>query len=203
MKLPKRVFVCSALRGDIDENTARALSYCAWAMREHGVAAFAPHGFYTAFLDDRVAAEREAGMNAGYAFLRACKEVWAFMVGGRISSGMATEVELAFRRGIPVRWFAVAWTNHATSEETPLKALCVTPLPHLAPDVIPEYSQRLSPEVAAADIRSTFADLEARLKRGESYEDCTKDLDDVLGTALPARNRAAEEAWEGRRGDDE
>lgn len=37
--------------------------------------------------------------------------------------------------------------------------------------------------------------LAERLKRGELYEDCVEELDEVLGTGMEERDREAEGQW--------
>lgn len=96
----KKIFVCSPLRGDIENNIRRAKELCAETVRM-GHASFAPHAFYTQFLDDTVQKERETGIAAGIEFLKVCDEVWVYAVDG-ITSGMQQEVDLAAKLDIPV-----------------------------------------------------------------------------------------------------
>lgn len=105
----KRVFVCSPLRaresnvlGTVtpQENEAIARELCRRAIHM-GVAPFAPHAFYTTFLDDRIVIEREQGMRAGAQFLLACEEIWVFEFFG-VSLGMQAEIQLARDHGIAV-----------------------------------------------------------------------------------------------------
>lgn len=73
----RRIYVCSPLRGDIEANIERAKRLC-HAVILAGHAPFASHVHYTAFLDDRIEAERKAGAAAGVAFLAVCHEVWVY-----------------------------------------------------------------------------------------------------------------------------
>ncbi len=97
----KKVFICSALRGDLRENIARANEYCRWAMLTHGALPIAPHVYFTQFLDDSSQAERELGINAGLELLTGCSELWYF--GDRVTQGMVREINMAKSLGLPVR----------------------------------------------------------------------------------------------------
>ena len=176
------VFVCSQLRGNLRFNIERAYDYCRYVMAQ-GHAAFAPHGFYTAFLDDLDEAQRHQGMEAGKAWLRVAKEVWVFVREGLVSDGMTKEVLEAIQLGIPLRWFAVVDLN------------TVVPLPHCPPDAVPQPALLLPPQQFAAQAASRFAAMEARLRNGEFYEDVSEGLDELLGTVETERDREAEALW--------
>lgn len=72
----KKIFICSALRGDLKTNITMAEEYCRWAMITHGVLPIAPHVYFTRFLDDDSPDERELGIRAGLELLRDCNELW-------------------------------------------------------------------------------------------------------------------------------
>lgn len=101
----KRVYVASPLRSSTAEgraaNVARARRLCLLAMAHDGVAAFAPHGFYTEFLDDSDSTERELGIRAGQTWLELADELWCWTKNG-ISDGMREEIALAEALEIPV-----------------------------------------------------------------------------------------------------
>ena len=78
----KKVYICSALRGDMENNIRLAKCYCEYAVREHGVLPIAPHIYFTQFLDDGRKEEREFG-NA-------------------VTAGMAEELRRAAALGIRV-----------------------------------------------------------------------------------------------------
>lgn len=99
--LMKKVFICSALRGDIQNNIAKAEEYCRWAMTVHGALPIAPHVYFTRFLDDESLAERELGIRAGLELLRDCEELWCF--GDLITEGMDREINMAKKLGIAIR----------------------------------------------------------------------------------------------------
>lgn len=96
----KKVYLCSPLRGDHEKNLQNARYYCREAANA-GVLPFAPHVYFTQFLDDAVSIEREAGMRLGIEWLKICDEVWVY---GEISEGMLRELEAAEELGIPINY---------------------------------------------------------------------------------------------------
>lgn len=106
--MKKRVYICSPLKATststLEENVHRAKEYCKVACNE-GVAPFAPHVFYTQFLDDAVAELRAVGFECGIMFLQVCDELW--VCGNVISTGMQQEVNMALSLGIPVKYRAI------------------------------------------------------------------------------------------------
>lgn len=102
----RRVYVCSPLRGDYEGNTKRAREYCDEVARR-GHVPYAPHLFFTQFLDDTIAEEREAGIRLGLYELAKSDEVWAFIPPAGPSEGMRREMDLARMIGIPVVAIAV------------------------------------------------------------------------------------------------
>lgn len=100
--LLKRIFIVSPLRGDYARNLALAKFLCKIAVQD-GFAPFAPHIFYTQFLDDGAAPERMQGIDAGLAWLRVAQEVWAYADNFEAcSAGMKAEIRLAELIGVPV-----------------------------------------------------------------------------------------------------
>ena len=98
----KKIYVCSALRGGIDENIQKARVYCEYVAKEHGHIPIAPHIYFTQFLDDNNDSEREFGINAGLSLLLECDELWYF--GDQISRGMTDEICLAMNNDIKVQY---------------------------------------------------------------------------------------------------
>ncbi len=102
-KMPtKRIFICSALAGNVERNMRRAEIYCRFAW-DSGFVPVAPHVYYPRFLDDTDKDERAAGMRYGLEEMWRCKQLWAF--GLKITDGMKAEIELAKQLKIPVRYF--------------------------------------------------------------------------------------------------
>lgn len=97
----KKVFICSALRGDMENNIRKAKEYCRW-VAECGAAPIAPHLLFPQFLDDRVESERQLGIRFGLELLRSCDALWYF--GSTVTEGMRQEINCARENGIPVRY---------------------------------------------------------------------------------------------------
>lgn len=101
----KRIYVASPLKSvtadGVEANIARARRLCLLAMKAHDVAPFAPHAFYTSFLDDSDIDERELGIWAGQMYLEVCNELWVYTKAG-ISKGMREEMDMAKELNIPV-----------------------------------------------------------------------------------------------------
>ncbi len=100
----KKVYICSPYRGDTSLNTEKAKRFCKWAVLEKNVQPVAPHIYFTQFLEDDVPLQREIGMDMGIQLLRECSEIW--VLGEKLSDGMAREIEEAGRLGMPIRFFA-------------------------------------------------------------------------------------------------
>jgi len=97
-----KIYVCSALRGDMEQNMARARCYCRYVADEHGYLPVAPHIYFMQFLNDDIPEEREFGIQAGLLLLSGCDELWYF--GDTITRGMTEEINFAIRHGIPVKY---------------------------------------------------------------------------------------------------
>jgi hypothetical protein len=93
-----KIFVCSPFRGaDMDRNVEFAEGVCR-SIAMTGAVVFAPHLFFTRFLNDDVEAERDAGIKGGLEIMKDCDEVW-FIVpswrAGVMSTGMSHELSAA------------------------------------------------------------------------------------------------------------
>lgn len=82
------------------DNMARAFRL-AGQLCAAGFAPFAPHGFYTHFLDDTKPEDRRAGMEAGGAWLAVAQAGLIDATLG-VSGGMAGEIELCSKLGVPL-----------------------------------------------------------------------------------------------------
>lgn len=102
----KTVYICSPLKDNerftMRENLVLAKQYCRAAVMLH-TAPFAPHVFYTQFLDDYRAEERAMGFNCGMEFLTACEELW--VCGTYLSWGMGEEIKAAKQNQMTIRYF--------------------------------------------------------------------------------------------------
>ena len=61
----KKIYVCSRLAGDIENNIEKAKIYARFVTNECGSIPIAPHIYFTQFLDDTVPEERAFGTMAG------------------------------------------------------------------------------------------------------------------------------------------
>lgn len=108
----KKVFICSPFspegktgkekEKDLRRNISKAQTACRYAVGK-GCIPYAPHLFFTQFLDDRDEKEREKGQELGLIWLKDCDELW--VIGRRISPGMLREMDKASEWGIPVRFY--------------------------------------------------------------------------------------------------
>lgn len=98
----KKIYICSALHGNENVNIRKAQCYCKYVVREFGYIPIAPHIYFTQFLKDEIAEEREFGLNAGLSLLSCCDELWYF--GDQISRGMTDEICYALEHKIPVKY---------------------------------------------------------------------------------------------------
>ncbi len=85
----KKVYICSPLRGNYEYNIEQAKKYCREAILQ-GYIPIAPHIYFTQFLDDTKAEERQLGMQCGIELLDMCEELWVY---GEPSEGMKVEIE--------------------------------------------------------------------------------------------------------------
>ena len=88
----KRVFICSPYRGDVERNLKAARKHARMAAII-GYCPLAPHLMFPQFLNDNDPEQRILGITLGVEQMKVCDEIWIF--GGRISNGMAFELEKA------------------------------------------------------------------------------------------------------------
>lgn len=96
------VYICSPLSGAVEVNQENARRYCRFAV-DSGYIPLAPHIYFTQFMNDRIAKERDLALFMDIVLLSKCSELWVF--GDTISKGMAIEIEKAKRKGQPIRYF--------------------------------------------------------------------------------------------------
>lgn len=98
------VFIASPLRADtpekVLENQKFALDFIVKLWKKREEVGFAPHLYFTQFLNDQVLEEREAGMFGGTTIMRICEKM--YVLGPRISPGMEAEIAMATELGIPI-----------------------------------------------------------------------------------------------------
>ncbi|WP_213360134.1 DUF4406 domain-containing protein [Enterococcus gallinarum] len=104
--MPKRsdyrtmVYICSAYSGDVAANIEKTKHYCRYAV-DHNCMPIAPHLMYPQFMDETT--ERELAIHMDLVFLGKCEEVW--VIGNKLSKGMAIELEQAQWWGKHIRYF--------------------------------------------------------------------------------------------------
>jgi hypothetical protein len=86
----KRIYICAPYRGDIKANTADAIRYARFAIKE-GYQPFAPHLAYAGLLDDEK--DRELAMQFCLMEVNFSEELW--VCGERITDGMTQEIDHA------------------------------------------------------------------------------------------------------------
>lgn len=102
----KIVFICSPHKsgtGDIAKNNSITKKLCQKVIAEGNVP-FAPHLFFTQFLDDNDPIERETGIVCGMEFIHLCDEFLIYIHDG-ISETMEKEKNLAKDIGKPILEF--------------------------------------------------------------------------------------------------
>ena len=113
----KKVYICSPCRGDYENNIQRAKEYSRAAAMQ-GCIPVTPHIYLTQFMDDNAPGERELALRMGRELVLLCAELWAFGL-DHPSAGMAVEIEVAKRAGIPVvNGFEAISRIEAPGEET-------------------------------------------------------------------------------------
>lgn len=106
----KIYFVCSPCHTNekhtLEENIKTASRYCLNIALDEGesVVPFAPHVFFTAFLDDDELEDREYAIESGKKFLSHANKLLVFDDDGYVSEGMKDEIEYANRMGIAVEF---------------------------------------------------------------------------------------------------
>lgn len=113
------VYICSPLRGEVDQNIKRAHEYCAYAA-DCGMIPLAPHTIFTHYLDDLRPEQRERGLIMGLELLKRCDEIW--VMGSMVSEGMRGEIALAKEENIPLLYVPDEYVrvgNKIRQENTP------------------------------------------------------------------------------------
>ncbi len=106
----KLVYVVSPLRAKGNRTQAMNEKLAEDLCREvtaQGHAPFAPHLLYTRFLKDTDPEQRQAGIDAGSAWLAVVDEIWVYGALG-ISEGMRAEIALGKALGKPV-YYPSGW----------------------------------------------------------------------------------------------
>ncbi len=107
------VYICSPFAGDVETNVENARRYSRFAV-DQGYLPITPHLLYPQFLDDDSERERDLGLFFGLVLLDKCTEVWVF--GDHISAGMKAEIERAYHKNIPVKYFSENYKQGGKNE---------------------------------------------------------------------------------------
>jgi len=99
------VYICSPLSGNIERNQEAARRYCRFAV-DSGYIPIAPHIYFTQFMNEHNAKERDLALFMDIVLLSKCAELWVF--GDTISKGMTLEIEKAKRKNQSIRYFTAA-----------------------------------------------------------------------------------------------
>jgi hypothetical protein len=97
------VYICSPYAGNVETNVERARLYSRFAV-DSGYIPLTVHLLYPQFMNDGIPAERELALRFGNILMGKCTEVWVF-AGHGVSSGMASEIAYARRKGYLLRYF--------------------------------------------------------------------------------------------------
>ncbi len=103
----KKVYICSPLGGNVEENLKKAIEYTKFALYS-GVAPVTPH-FYALCLDDNIKEERELGKSAGMGLLWFCDEMWIF--GDIVTEGMKEEINFCKNLRVKMRQIKASEIN--------------------------------------------------------------------------------------------
>lgn len=102
IKARPKVYIVSKYAGDIEKNTAAAVSYARFAVEKKRIPVVS-HLLYPQILNDDDPDQRELGLLFGQALLALCEEVWVF--GTEYSTGMQAEIHEARRLNKRIRFF--------------------------------------------------------------------------------------------------
>lgn len=122
MAFENKVFICSPFAPvskepekrefELMDNIMTTQAACLYALSKGNIP-YAPHLYFTQFMDDSNPMVRELGQKFGSQWLEYCSEIW--IIGRRISDGMKKEIAKAKELGIPVK--------HYVDERTPEERL--------------------------------------------------------------------------------
>ena len=96
------VYICSPFSGNIAENTERTKRFCRFAL-EQGQIPLATTLMFPAFMDEDDPSQRELAITMDLVLMGKCQELW--VLGDRITSGMAIEINRAKKRKQKIRYF--------------------------------------------------------------------------------------------------
>lgn len=71
------VYICSPLSGAVEENQAKARTYCRFAV-DSGYIPLAPHIYFPQFMNDGLPKDRNLALFMDIVLLSKCAELWVF-----------------------------------------------------------------------------------------------------------------------------
>lgn len=84
-----RIFICSPLRGDVENNMFFAKCRCREEIYK-GNLPIAPHLYFTQFLDDKKEEDRKLGIEMGLELMDMCDDLR--VCGNKVTEGMEKEI---------------------------------------------------------------------------------------------------------------
>jgi hypothetical protein len=96
----KLIYVCSPVRGDVEENLKKANRYCEYVASCNHIP-LAPHLAWQGFLPENPE-NREKALVMGLKLIEYCSEIW--VCGDEISQGMQGEIDAAEKLNKPVMY---------------------------------------------------------------------------------------------------
>lgn len=102
IKARPKVYIVSKYAGNVEQNTAAAISYARFAIEKKRLPVVS-HLLYPQILDDSDPEQRELGLLFGQALLAICEEVWVF--GTEHSTGMQAEIHEARKLNKRIRFY--------------------------------------------------------------------------------------------------
>ena len=96
----KLIYVCSPVRGDVEENLKKANRYCEYVAGCNHIP-LAPHLAWQGFLPE-IPENREKALVMGLKLIEYCSEIW--VCGDEISQGMQGEIDYAEKINKPVMY---------------------------------------------------------------------------------------------------
>jgi hypothetical protein len=85
----KLIYICSPLSGN-PENIEKAKKFCRFVLQSGNIP-FAPHVYFTQFMDNSNPEDRNLALEMNKQFLEVCDELWVF--GKELTEGMKIELE--------------------------------------------------------------------------------------------------------------
>jgi len=119
----KLVYVCSPVRGDVEENLKKANRYCEYVAGCNHIPV-APHLAWQGFLHEDIPGKREKALTMGLKLIEYTSELW--VCGDEISQGMQGEIAVAEKLNKPVLYILQERIDENLKIRQSLEPLSVT-----------------------------------------------------------------------------